>query len=203
MLRIVQIFGLVFFISHFTIASVEDPQFLLPKVDAFLAKPSFASAFKAGDKIKYVTSDCIGERPCGSGVSMTAVIDPISSDEICINQFGPDNSLKAKDKVNLQQWDNINRNYLRAKINKIESFGFKVSVTRFENITCPQEVYLGPESQCAKVSLQGVNGLNNTSEYQYILWNSPIGIAQIISSTQTDHMLFTRTISYRVTEVYR
>jgi hypothetical protein len=184
-------------------AEVNDSQNILPQVDLFLEQNSFSSAFLNGDSVQIHFSDCLSIFTCGGDILSTAKVQVITNTDVKINMYDSKNSLTSIDKISEAQWNSLNRNYLRAWINKIGSFGFEVTVNKMEPVACPKLNFISKDSTCLTVSVSGKNRINQTTEYQFTLNNSPIALAQIISYTQADRLGVERVIKYHLSSAGR
>jgi hypothetical protein len=199
MIRIVEYISLFTFLGSVALGLTDDPQFLLPKIDSFVNGQAFELAFAPSQEIKFETLECVGSWGCSAPIRMSAKVEIVNEGEVFINQYGANNQLKARNKVERTQWEAINRNYLRAKLNSIESFGFKVTLNEFSEITCPVREFVTAQDQCSKMKAVAINSLGHRSDYSFILWRSPTALGQILESVQTDSKPLVRTIKYQLT----
>ncbi len=187
-----------------TNAEIIDPNNILSQVDSFLGRIPFEDSFKLNDSVDISFSECINKFSCQSHGISKAVIES-ENNHLFINIYDSTNKKNSTEGITQNFWESINRNFFRAKLNKIESFGFKISILDSNLIDCSANQLLNFDNQCLQVRLRAINSVKQESEYTFLLIKSTIGLSQILGYTQIDFISesLQRTIKYTISNVKR
>ncbi len=199
MFRFLKFISIFIFVGSAALGMIDDQQSLLVSADTFMNGQDFAWAFNPSQEIRFENIECIGRWGCSDPVRLLAKVEFGKEGEVFVSQYSTNHQLKARERIQQTQWEKINRNYLRAKLNSIESFGFKVTLNEFSEINCPSRTFITNQDRCAKAMAVAINSRGQRSDYTFILWRSPTALGQILESIQADSKPIERTIKYQLT----
>ncbi len=183
-----RLFFMLLLTSSYDLKSeIIDQNSILTQSDIFLNANNFEDSFNINDSVKIQSIECLANT-CQNPIENKAIVEKDLAGNLFINIYTKADKKTSAEQITEYFWESINRNFFRAKLKKIESFGFQISILESTFIDCPAHYFLSSTQQCLQIKLKAISKTKLHSEYIFILSNSNVGLGQILEYTQSDFL---------------